>query len=128
MDTRKNLLYSQDHEWLKIDGNQATVGITDYAQHALGDVVFVELPELNAAFSAGAVLSVVESVKAASEVYTPVSGQVVAVNEALADAPETINSQPYESWIAVLELANPDELAGLMDETAYRAFCAKEEA
>ncbi|MEA4888590.1 MAG: glycine cleavage system protein GcvH [Clostridiaceae bacterium] len=128
MDTRKDLLYSKDHEWLKIDGNQVTVGITDYAQHALGDVVFVELPELNAALSAGAVLSVVESVKAASEVYTPVSGQVVAVNEALADAPEAINNQPYESWIAVLELADPKELAGLMGETAYQAFCAKEEA
>jgi glycine cleavage system H protein len=128
METKKDLLYSQDHEWLKVDGNQVTVGITDYAQHALGDIVFVELPQVGARLAAGGVLGVTESVKAASEIYTPVSGLVVRVNQELTDKPELINEHPYESWIAVLELADRQQLAALMDETAYQAHTAGEKA
>ena len=125
METIKNLLYSKDHEWLKVEGTQATIGITDYAQHALGEVVFVELPDIGQECSLGSVLSIVESVKAASEVYTPVSGKVVRVNEALTDSPELLNSQPYKSWIAVLELSDPNELIELLDEAAYTDHCAQ---
>ena len=126
METRKDLLYSKDHEWLKIEDHQVTVGITDFAQHALGEVVFIELPVVGAELKSGDVLGVVESVKAASEVYTPISGRVAQINGALADAPEHINDQPYASWIAVLVPTDRSELDGLMDETAYQAFCAEE--
>lgn len=128
MKTVENLLYSKDHEWLKVEGAQATIGITDYAQHALGEVVFVELPDVGQECALGSVLSVVESVKAASEVYSPVSGKVVRVNEVLTDSPELLNSQPYESWIAVLELSDPTELSELLDAAAYAAHCAQEDA
>lgn len=127
METIGNLLYSKDHEWLSIEGRQATVGITDYAQHALGEVVFVALPDVGRNYDADSVLCVVESVKAASEVYTPVSGRVIRVNEILTDKPELLNSKPYESWIAVLELTDPTHLDQLLDETAYIALCAREE-
>ncbi len=126
METRKELLYAHTHEWLKIEGNQATIGITDYAQQELGSIVFIELPKIGANLAARDVLSVAESVKAASEIYTPVSGRVVQINQALADQPELVNEQPYASWIAVLELSDPQQLSGLMDETAYQAFCPKE--
>jgi glycine cleavage system H protein len=128
METMNNLLYSKDHEWLKVEGNEVTVGITDYAQHALGEVVFVELPDVGQSCARESVLSVVESVKAASEVYSPVSGTVLRVNEILTNSPELLNSQPYDSWIAVLELADPAQLDDLLDETAYAAFCAQEDA
>ncbi len=126
METREGLRYSQDHEWLKLTGQQATIGISDYAQEALGEVVFVELPAVGAELTRGDVLSVIESVKAASEVYTPVSGRVLEVNAALADKPEGLNEAPYENWLAVVALSNPAELAELMDEAAYRDFCARE--
>jgi glycine cleavage system H protein len=128
METRSDLLYSKDHEWVKIEATQARIGISDYAQDSLGAVVFIELPALDAALSAGDVLGVVESVKAASEVYTPLSGKVVAINSELEDTPEAINEHPYEQWIAVLELAEPDELKALMDESAYLAYCTGEES
>ena len=128
METMKNLLYSKDHEWLKVEGNEVTIGITDYAQHALGEVVFVELPDVGQSCARESVLSVVESVKAASEVYSPVSGTVLRVNEILTNSPELLNSQPYESWIAVLELTDPAQLDELLDETAYVAYCAQEDA
>lgn len=127
METVGNLLYSKDHEWLSVEGKQATVGITDYAQHALGEVVFVELPDVGRDYNADSVLCVVESVKAASEVYTPVSGKVIRVNVILTDKPELLNSKPYESWIAVLELTDPAHLDQLLDEAAYIALCAREE-
>jgi glycine cleavage system H protein len=128
METRKELLYSKSHEWLKIEGRQATVGITDYAQQAMGDVAYVELPKCGAHLLTGDVLSVIESIKAASEVYTPVSGTIVQVNQDLTVTPESVNLHPYESWIAVLELADPQQLEELMAEAAYLAFCAGEEA
>ncbi|NLO36463.1 MAG: glycine cleavage system protein GcvH [Clostridiaceae bacterium] len=127
METRHDLLYTKDHEWVLLEGSRAKIGITDYAQDSLGAVVFVELPTVGDSLTAGDVLGAVESVKAASEVYTPLSGTVTAVNEALEDAPETLNEQPYEQWIAELELADRAELGQLLDEAAYQDFCAGEE-
>ncbi|HHV98412.1 MAG TPA: glycine cleavage system protein GcvH [Clostridiaceae bacterium] len=126
MNMEKGLKYSKDHEWVRVEGNVAYVGITNYAQLALGDIVFVELPEVGKLLKSGDVLGVVESVKAASDIYTPVSGKVVKVNEGLAGAPEEINRQPYESWIAAIELSDASELENLMDEEQYGRFCVKE--
>ncbi len=121
-----DLKYSQEHEWVKVEGNRATVGITDFAQSQLGDVVFVEIPAVGAAVAAGKTFSVVESVKAVSDIYAPVSGKIVAVNDALTDTPETVNSDPYgDGWIAVIELADPGELAALLDAAAYEKFTAE---
>ncbi|MGL6043024.1 MAG: glycine cleavage system protein GcvH [Sandaracinobacteroides sp.] len=115
--------YSRDHEWVEVDGTTATVGITDYAQGQLGDVVFVELPEAGRAVAAGKEAAVVESVKAASEVYAPVSGTVTEANAALADTPDLVNQAPEgDGWFFRLTLSNPAELAGLMDEAAYKTF------
>jgi glycine cleavage system H protein len=126
MDTSRR--YTKDHEWILPEGeNRAKIGITDHAAEALGDIVFVELPQEGDSFSAGDALAVVESVKAASDVYTPVSGTVVAVNDSLENAPEQINAEPMETWIAVIELTDPSELDDLMDEGAYRAFCEQED-
>jgi glycine cleavage system H protein len=115
--------YSKDHEWVKIDGDTATVGITHYAQEQLGDVVFVELPEVGKKVEQGKELATVESVKAASEVYAPISGEVVEVNSALADAPATVNEEAQgKGWFAKLKIADKGQLAGLMDEAAYKKF------
>jgi glycine cleavage system H protein len=114
--------FSKDHEWIRVEGGVATVGITDHAQTALGDVVFVELPELGRDVTPGEAVAVVESVKAASDVYAPVAGKVVAVNEALVDNPGTINSEPTgEGWFFKVELSGglPDDL---LDEAGYQAF------
>ncbi len=117
--------FTKDHEWIDVDGTSATVGITDYAQGQLGDVVFVELPEAGRAVVAGKEAAVVESVKAASEVYAPVSGTVTEANGALADTPDLVNTAPEgEGWFFRLRLSNPAELDGLMDEGAYKAFVA----
>jgi glycine cleavage system H protein len=119
----KELKYSEEHEWVKISGKRGIVGITDHAQHELGDVVFVELPDVGAQVAKGGELGVVESVKAVSEVYAPVSGTVVEVNESLRDRPETINSDPYgEGWIAIVELADPGEFDALTSPEDYKAF------
>ena len=126
MNIPKELKYSKDHEWVKVEGNTATIGITDYAQSQLGDVVFVELPEAGAELAVGAGLSVVESVKAVSDVYTPISGKVIAGNESLADAPETINQDPYgEGWIAKIEITDSAELEQLLDSEAYAQLVAE---
>jgi glycine cleavage system H protein len=118
-----NLYYTKDHEWIRSDGEIATVGISNYAQSQLGDVVFVELPEIGRKVDKGAEVAVVESVKAASEVYAPASGEVVAVNEALEAAPGTVNDDAEgEGWFLKLRLASPDEVAGLMTEAQYKAF------
>lgn len=115
--------YTEDHEWLDIDGDVATIGITSYAQSQLGDVVFVELPEVGAQIAKGKEAAVVESVKAASEVYAPVSGEVVEVNTTLPDAPDTVNGDPEGAgWFMKIRFADQAEVASLMDENAYKAF------
>ncbi len=120
--------YTKDHEWIKLEGATATVGITHYAQEALGDVVFVELPKVGAKFDAGAAFGTVESVKAVSEVYCPVSAEVVEVNSALATAPETINKDPHgAAWMIKVRPSNAKEIEGLMDAAAYQAFIAEKE-
>jgi glycine cleavage system H protein len=115
--------YTKDHEYISVDGDIGTIGITDYAQSQLGDVVFVELPETGKALKKGAEAAVVESVKAASEVYAPVSGTVTEVNAGLPDAPSTVNEDPEGTgWFIKIKLSDPAELDGLMDETAYKAM------
>ena len=117
--------YTEDHEWLKIEGDTATVGITVHAQDALGDVVFVELPEVGTTFAQKDTAGVVESVKAAADVYMPVSGEVVAVNEALRDDPSLANSDPLGAgWFFKVKLSDASQLDALMDETSYAAFSA----
>ncbi len=117
------LRYTKDHEWIRLDGETATIGITNYAQEQLGDVVFVELPEVGKEVAAGDEAAVVESVKAASEVYAPVAGEVVEVNEALTDAPDKVNEDPQgDGWFVKIKLADKTALDGLMDEDAYKAF------
>ena len=124
-----DLKYSKSHEWVKDNGDgTATVGVTDHAQGLLGDMVFVEVPEAGTTFSAGDDAAVVESVKAASDVYSPVSGEVTEGNEALDDAPETINSDAFgEGWIYKIKLSDASELDGLMDATAYQALVDSED-
>jgi glycine cleavage system H protein len=115
--------FTKDHEWVEADGDVATLGITAYAAEQLGDVVFVELPTVGKALKVGDAFAVVESVKAASDVYAPVSGDVMEVNTGLPDTPETVNAEPESSgWFAKIKLANPAELDGLMDRAAYEQF------
>jgi glycine cleavage system H protein len=115
--------YTRDHEWVRLEGDVAVVGISKYAQEQLGDIVYVELPEIGKKLAKGAEAAVVESVKAASEVYAPVAGEVVAVNETLTDEPAKVNESPEVSgWFVKLKPANPTDLDALMDETAYKAF------
>ncbi|MFO7724796.1 MAG: glycine cleavage system protein GcvH [Oceanipulchritudo sp.] len=117
----ENLKYTKDHEWVRVEEDGTlTVGVTDYAQSSLGDVTFVELPELDESFESGDAFGVVESVKAASDLYMPVSGSVVAVNEALAETPETVNSDPYgEAWMLRIKPDNAEDSGELMDAAAY---------
>ena len=120
-----SIKYTEDHEWIKVEGDLAIVGITEHAQDALGDVVFVELPEVGKTLAQKDVAGVVESVKAAADVYMPVSGEVVEVNQALADEPSLANSDPMGAgWFFKVKLAKADEVAALMDEAAYKAFAA----
>jgi glycine cleavage system H protein len=115
--------YTKDHEWIRVEGDVAVIGITDYAQSQLGDVVYVELPEVGRQVQKGKEAAVVESVKAASEVYAPISGEVMAINDTLTSEPARINSDPMgEGWFLKLRVANPKELDGLLDEVAYTAF------
>jgi len=117
--------FTKDHEWISVDGTVGTVGITDYAQHALGDIVFVEVPEAGRELTVGGDAAVVESVKAASEVYSPVSGTVTEGNAALADNPALVNESPEDqAWFFKVALSNPAELDELMDRTAYDAYVA----
>jgi glycine cleavage system H protein len=123
MQVPQQLRYSSDHEWVAVDGNRVRVGITDYAQDALGDVVYVQVPALGAAVAAGDSFGEVESTKSVSDVYAPVSGTVVAVNESLADAPETLNSDPYGAgWLCEIEFTDAGQLDGLLDAAAYQAL------
>ncbi len=119
----EGLYYSESHEFLKVEGNIGIIGITDYAQHALGNVVYVDMPDVDDEVEAGAEFGAVESVKAASDLNSPVSGTVVEVNEALEDTPELINQDAYANWIIKVEMSDESELENLMDATAYEAFC-----
>ena len=118
------LKYSKSHEWVKMEGDVAVIGISDFAQDALGDVVFVNLPSVGDAVAAGDAFGDVESVKAVSDLVSPVSGEIVEVNEALADAPEALNSDPYGSWI--IKVSGITDTEELLDAAAYEAFCAEE--
>jgi len=121
--------YTREHEWIKVSGDTGTIGITDYAQHELGDVVFVELPDVGAKISTGNVFGTIESVKAVSEIYAPVSGEVTEANAALSTKPEIVNSDPHgAAWLVKIKLANPAELSSLMDAAAYQAFVSEKEA
>ena len=116
------LKYSKDHEWVRVEGNKAYVGITDYAQHALGSLVYVELPEVDDTFSAEDNMGVVESVKAASDIIIPLSGTIVEINEAVVDDPGLINSDAFGSWMVAIEMSNPSEIDELLDAAAYEAL------
>ncbi|GLQ19730.1 glycine cleavage system protein GcvH [Algimonas porphyrae] len=118
------LKFSKDHEWIRVEGDTATVGISDYAQKQLGDVVFVELPQVGDEIDANGEIAVVESVKAASEVYAPVAGEVTAINGALEGAPETVNAAPMgEGWFIKMSISDASDLDALMDEAAYKDYC-----
>lgn len=121
----KGLLYSESHEYVKVEGNIGYVGISDYAQHALGNVVYVDMPDVDDEVEAGSEFGAVESVKAASDLIAPVSGVVIEVNEKLDDQPELINQDPYENWIIKVEFSDKTELDSLMEADAYEAFCEK---
>jgi len=122
----KDCKYTKEHEWIKAQGNTAQVGITDHAQEALGDIVFVELPKVGAQVTAGGSFGTVESVKAVSELYAPASGKVVEINEALNQSPETVNSDAQAAWMIKLELSNPGELNSLLTAEQYEAYIAEE--
>jgi glycine cleavage system H protein len=118
----EDLAYSREHEWVRMDGTRATIGITSYAADELGDIVFVELPEVGSSLTQFGTFGVVESVKAVSDLYAPISGEVLEVNEALRDAPELLNSDPFgEGWIARVEIDDPSQLDALLDASAYAA-------
>jgi len=121
----EGLYYSESHEFVKVEGDFAYIGITDYAQHALGNVVYVDLPEVDDEVEAGEEFGAVESVKAASDIIAPVSGTIVEVNDALDDQPELLNEDAYENWIIKVKLSDKTELDALMDAKAYAAFCEK---
>ncbi len=123
----KDLRYHKEHEWIRVEGNKATVGISNFAQDALGDIVFVDLPKPSAKVSANQAIGEVESTKTTSTIYTPVSGMITGVNDALKDHPEIVNSDPYgKGWMAVIELADPKEVEGLMTTEQYQKFLESE--
>jgi len=121
----EGLYYSESHEYVRVEGDMAYIGITDYAQHALGNVVYVDLPEVDDEVSAGEEFGAVESVKAASDIIAPISGTIVEVNDALDDQPELLNQDAFENWIIKVEMSDKSELDALMDAKAYEAFCEK---
>jgi glycine cleavage system H protein len=126
MNVPEELRYTSEHEWVRVEGDLARVGITDYAQDALGDVVYVSLPELDSMVAAMGTCCEVESTKSVSEVFAPVSGRVAEVNTDLADAPQAVNEEPYgKGWIFAVEMSDPAEMDGLMDASAYRALVEK---
>ena len=122
----EGLLYSESHEWVKVEGDIAIIGITDFAQHAMGDLSYVDMPEVDDELSQGEEFGAVESVKAASDLFSPVSGTVVEINEALEDAPELLNEDAFENWIIKVQISDESELDSLMDAAAYQALCEKE--
>lgn len=122
----KGLRYAESHEWVKVDGDIATIGISDYAQHALGNIVYVDMPEVGDEVTAGEDFGAVESVKAASDLICPVSGEVVEINEALEDTPEAINEDAYSNWIIKVKMSDPGEVDALLDPAAYEKLCENE--
>ncbi len=124
--TIEGLYYSESHEWVKVEGNIAIIGITDHAQHEMGDLSYVDMPEVDDELEKGEEFGAVESVKAASDLYSPVSGTVVEVNEELEDSPELLNQDAFANWIMKVEMSDPSELESLMDAAAYEAMCANE--
>lgn len=123
MEIKENLRYAESHEWVSLEGDIATVGITDYAQHALGDIVYVDMPEVGDEVTAGEEFGAVESVKAASDLYSPVSGEVVEINEALEDEPGLINQDAFGNWIMKVKVSDASELDNLLDAEAYKNIC-----
>jgi glycine cleavage system H protein len=121
-----NFRYTREHEWISVAGNVGTIGITDYAQNSLGDIVYVDAPKVGDSVSANSTFGSVESVKAVSDLYSPVSGTVTEVNEALKTEPDKINSAPHETWIIKVELSNPSEYGTLLDAAAYEKFISEE--
>jgi len=122
-----DLRYAKTDEWIRVEGDEGVVGISDYAQDSLSDIVYVELPSAGDSFDAGQPFGVVESVKAASDLLLPVAGEVVATNDAAVDAPESLNSDPFGSWLVRIRISDPSQLEGLMDAAAYEAYCATRE-
>lgn len=122
----EGLKYAESHEWVKVDGDIATVGISDFAQHALGNIVYVDMPEVGDEVEAGEVFGAVESVKAASDLISPVSGEVVEINEELEDSPEAINGDAFATWIIKVKISDATELDALLDAAAYEEFCTHE--
>ena len=128
MEFPKELKYTKEHEYVRIEGNIAIVGVTDFAQDSLGDVVFVESPEVGTEVAQNDEAGTIESVKAVSEIYTPVSGTIIECNEALEDKPELVNNDPYgDAWLYKVQMSNPDEVEGLLSAEAYKALVAAEE-
>ena len=121
-----NYRYTREHEWIELTGNIGAIGITDYAQNSLGDIVYVDAPKVGDPVTAGASFGSVESVKAVSDLFSPVTGTVTAINEELKDSPDKLNEKPHETWIIKVELADPAELNALLDAAAYEAFIAEE--
>ncbi|HHW56323.1 MAG TPA: glycine cleavage system protein GcvH [Clostridia bacterium] len=126
MEVLEGLYYSKDHVWLKIEGDKAYIGITDYAQDSVGDIEYIELPEVGTEFNAGDVLGVLESAKAASDVYIPVDGKVVEVNNNIVDDPSLVNNDPYSSWLVLVELKNKSQVENLMTAEEYKKLLGKE--
>ena len=120
-----DLKYTKEHEWIRIEGDTGAIGITDFAQQQLGDVVYVELPEVGSTITAGQVFGTIESVKAVSELFAPVTGEVVAANGDLKDRPDHVNSRPHDTWMVKVKMATPGDGASLMDAAAYEALIAK---
>lgn len=126
MNFPENLKYTKDHEWIKVEGDTGTIGITEYAQGELGDVVFVELPAVGKSIKAHETFGTIEAVKAVSDLFAPISGEVVEVNTALGDAPETVNKNPYDAgWMVKIRLSNASEISGLLDAAAYKTLIGK---
>ncbi|MDH7490557.1 MAG: glycine cleavage system protein GcvH [Anaerolineae bacterium] len=127
MKVEQGLLYQESHEWVRLEGDEAVVGISDFAQEELNDVVYVELPEVGDTFAKGDVFGTVESVKAASDLYLPLSGEIIAVNKELEDSPQLVNEDPYgKGWFVRIKVSDPDEAKGLLSPDAYAKFLAEE--
>jgi glycine cleavage system H protein len=126
MKVLKNLYYSKDHEWVKVKGNKAYIGITDFAQHSLGSIVYVELPDVDSELTSGDTFGTVESVKAASDMIIPIDGVVVEVNEAIVDDPALVNEDAFENWMIVVEMSDKSQLEDLLSAEDYEEFCDKE--